>query len=105
MGFKYFIVFFKTIYTLINFKFQYCHEDGCFSATQDPALDEWTSLIIAPVAGGMLFVAMVGLVVFFNMARKKRSQHGTYNPQKQEFMAPRMELNYMLKPPIEERLI
>jgi len=54
----------------------------------------------------MLFVAMVGLVVFFNMARKKRSQHGTYNPQKQEFkMAPRMELNYMLKPPIEERLI
>ena len=67
--------------------------------------DELTSLIIAPVAGGMLFVALVGLVVFFNMARKKRSQHGTYNPQKQEIMAPRMELNYMLKPPIEERLI
>ena len=67
--------------------------------------DELTSLIIAPVAGGMLFVALVGLVVFFNMAKKKRSQHGTYNPQKQEFMAPRMELNYMLKPPIEERLI
>ena len=56
-------------------------------------------------AGGMLFVAMVGLVVFANMARSKRSQHGTYNPQKQEIMAPRMELNYMLKPPIEERLI
>ena len=67
--------------------------------------DELTSLIIAPVAGGMLFVALVGLVVFFNMARKKRSQHGTYNPQKQEIMAPRMELNYMLKPPVEERLI
>ena len=71
-----------------------------------PALDdEWTSLIIAPVAGGMLFVALIGVVVFFNMARKKRSQHGTYNPQKQEIMAPRMELNYMLKPPNEERLI
>ena len=67
--------------------------------------DELTSLIIAPVAGGMLFVALVGLVVFFNMARKKRSQHGTYNPQKQEIMAPRMELNYMLKPPNAERLI
>jgi len=53
----------------------------------------------------MLFVALVGLVVFFNMARRKRSQHGTYNPQKQEVMAPRLELNYLLKPPPEERLI
>ena len=71
-----------------------------------PVVDEeWTSLIIAPVAGGMLFVALVGLVVFFNMARRKRSQHGTYNPQKQEVMAPRLELNYLLKPPPEERLI
>ena len=67
--------------------------------------EEWTSLIIAPVAGGMLFVALVGLIVFFNMARRKRSQHGTYNPQKQEVMAPRLELNYLLKPPPEERLI
>lgn len=67
--------------------------------------DQWTSLIIAPVAGGMMFVAMVGLLVFFNMARKQRSQAGTYNPQKQELSAPRMELHYMLKPPIEERLI
>ena len=71
-----------------------------------PVVDEeWTSLIIAPLAGGMLFVALVGLVVFFNMARRKRSQHGTYNPQKQEVMAPRLELNYLLKPPPEERLI
>lgn len=50
-------------------------------------------------------MALVGLIVFFNMARRKRSQHGTYNPQKQEVMAPRLELNYLLKPPPEERLI
>ena len=75
------------------------------SPRDDSDLDSWTSLIVAPVASCMLFVAMVGLVVFANMARSKRSQHGTYNPQKQEIMAPRMELNYMLKPPIEERLI
>jgi len=53
----------------------------------------------------MLFVALVGMVVFVNMARKKRSLHGTYNPQKQELAAPRLELDYMLKPPNEERLI
>jgi len=73
----------------------------------DPVLhdDDWMALIIAPVAGGMLFVALVGMVVFVNMARKKRSLHGTYNPQKQELAAPRLELDYMLKPPNEERLI
>jgi len=61
--------------------------------------------VVAPVAGGMLFVAIVGLLVFLNMARRKRSHHGTYNPQKQELAAPRLELDYMLKLPAEERLI
>ena len=95
-----FIVYFLVIKKIL---FQVLHiPDPRDAGLED---DELTSLIIAPVAGGMLFVALVGLVVFFNMARKKRSQYGTYNPQKQEIMAPRMELNYMLKPPIEERLI
>jgi len=62
-------------------------------------------LVLAPVAGGMLFVGLVGLLVFLNMARRKRSQYGSYNPQKQELVAPRLELDYMLKPPPEERLI
>ena len=44
-------------------------------------------------------------MVFLNMARRKRSLHGTYNPQKQELAAPRLELDYMLKLPAEERLI
>ena len=81
---------------------QVLHTPHSFPPSGD---EEWTSLIIAPVAGGMLFVALVGLIVFFNMARRKRSQHGTYNPHKQEVMAPRLELNYLLKPPAEERLI
>ena len=76
--------------------------------------------MVAPIAGGMMFVALVGLLVFLNMARRKRSLHGTYNPQKQvslmarpreiiqhfqELAAPRFELDYMLKLPAEERLI
>ena len=39
--------------------------------------------VVAPVAGGIIFVTLVGLLVFLNMARRKRSQAGTYNPQKQ----------------------
>jgi hypothetical protein len=63
-------------------------------------------LIVGPVAGGMLFVAFVGLVIFASMVRKKRSLHGTYSPQKQEYNAPRLELSEMMfKLPPEERLI
>jgi len=63
------------------------------------------AFVAAPLAGGMLFVALLGLIVFLNVAKRKRSQHGSYNPQKQEMVAPRMELDYMLKLPPEERLI
>ena len=62
-------------------------------------------LVVAPLAGGLLCVAMVGLLLFLSMARKKRSLNGTYSPQKQELQAPRLEFDFMLKPPAEERLI
>jgi len=64
------------------------------------------AFLVAPILGGMLFLSIVGLLVFLNMARRNRSQHGSYNPQKQEMVAPRhLELDYMLKLPPEERLI
>jgi len=66
---------------------------------------DWLVLIVAPLAGGFLFVAVVGLIVFISLARKKRSLNGTYSPQKLELQAPRFELDYMMKPPNEERLI
>lgn len=63
-------------------------------------------LIVGPVAGGMIFVAIVGLAIFASMVKKKRSLHGTYSPQKQEYNAPRLELTEMMfKIPPEERLI
>lgn len=63
-------------------------------------------LVVAPVVGGMVFVSIVGLFIFVSMARKKRSLHGTYSPQKQEYQAPRLELkDLMIKVPQEERLI
>lgn len=66
---------------------------------------DWLLLVVAPLAGGLLFVSVVGLVVFVSLARKKRSLNGTYSPQKQELQAPRLELDYIMKPPNEERLI
>ena len=67
--------------------------------------DDWLVLLVAPLAGGLLFVAVVGLIVFVSLARKKRSLNGTYSPQKLELQAPRLELDFMMKPPNEERLI
>ena len=62
--------------------------------------------IVGPVLGGVLLILLVSLLVLASMARKKRSMHGKYNPQKQEFNGVRNELNELkLKPPPEERLI
>lgn len=66
---------------------------------------DWLMLVVSPLAGGLLFVAVVGLLLFVSLARKKRSLNGTYSPQKQELQAPRLELDFMMKPPNEERLI
>ena len=37
-------------------------------------------LIVGPVIGGIAFVAIVGLVVFLVMARRKRKGEGHYKP-------------------------
>ena len=66
---------------------------------------DWLLMVVAPLAGGLMFVAVVGLLVFVSLARKKRSLNGTYSPQKLELQAPRLELDFMMKPPNEERLI
>ena len=62
--------------------------------------------VIAPVVGGLVFVALIVLIVLVMSAKKKRSLYGTYSPQKQEYNAPRMELAEMkMRIPPEERLI
>ena len=63
--------------------------------------------IVAPVVAGLLVLGIGCLMCLVIMVRKKRSLHGTYNPQKQEINAPRFELTEMdvFKKPAEERLI
>ena len=64
--------------------------------------------ILTPVVGGLLVLGIGCLMFVVMMVRKKRSLHGTYNPQKQEYgNGPRFEMTDldMLKKPAEERLI
>lgn len=65
--------------------------------------------VIPTIGGCILFFAIIGISVLILMARKKRSLHGTYSPQNEEFKSPIIEMNDLgLKVPDErfmERLI
>lgn len=63
------------------------------------------AIIVAPIIGAILLLAAGGLIVFIMMARKKRATRGTYSPSQQEYCNPRVELDNVMKPPPEERLI
>ena len=63
------------------------------------------ALIVGPVVGGMLFIAIVGAFVFLVMARRRRHSEGKYKPATQEQTSPRLQLDNMIKTPPVERLI
>ena len=64
------------------------------------------AIIVAPIVGFIVLVAVVvGLSVFIRTARKKRATRGTYSPSQQEYCNPRVEMDNVMKPPPEERLI
>jgi len=63
------------------------------------------AIIVAPIVGLIVLVAVVGLSVFITMARKKRATRGTYSPSQQEYGNHRVEMDNVMKPPPEERLI
>lgn len=64
---------------------------------------------IVLIVGPILLIIFIGgtgsLLVLLMMARKKRATRGTYSPSCQEYCNPRVELDNVLKPPPEERLI
>ncbi|CAG9772773.1 unnamed protein product [Ceutorhynchus assimilis] len=61
--------------------------------------------IIIPVVLVLLIAFLIGMIILVNVARSKRATRGTYSPSAQEFCNPRVELDHVLKPPPEERLI
>lgn len=48
---------------------------------------------------------IVAVVIFLRIAKKKRATRGTYSPSRQEMFGSRVEMNHVMKPPPEERLI
>ncbi|XP_073817054.1 cell polarity complex component crumbs isoform X3 [Musca autumnalis] len=63
------------------------------------------AIIVIPVVVVLLLVCAGLLVTFLVMARNKRATRGTYSPSAQEYCNPRLEMDNVLKPPPEERLI
>ncbi|KAG5879729.1 hypothetical protein JTB14_033331 [Gonioctena quinquepunctata] len=61
--------------------------------------------IVIPIILVLLIGFAIGMAVLVNIARSKRATRGTYSPSAQEFCNPRVELDHVLKPPPEERLI
>ncbi|XP_069695931.1 protein crumbs isoform X4 [Periplaneta americana] len=85
-----------------SFKGKNCSETYVEEASSN-AVD--IAIIVAPIVGLILLIAAVGLSVFITMARKKRATRGTYSPSQQEYCNPRVEMDNVMKPPPEERLI
>ncbi|XP_046404565.1 protein crumbs isoform X2 [Ischnura elegans] len=63
-------------------------------------------IIVVSIIGAFVVLGGgAGLTAFLVMARKKRATRGTYSPSQQEYCNPRVEMDNVLKPPPEERLI
>ena len=72
-------------------------------ATSSPTIN--VLLIVIPVLTAFLLAAVIAAVILVRMARKKRATRGVYSPSQQEYCNPRIELDNVMKPPPEERLI
>ncbi|CAH0559053.1 unnamed protein product [Brassicogethes aeneus] len=89
-----------------------CHENYTGKNCTEPKIlasksdDGFNILyIVIPIVLIILIGMAVVMIVLVNVARSKRATRGTYSPSAQEFCNPRVELDHVLKPPPEERLI
>ncbi|XP_054718914.1 protein crumbs-like [Uloborus diversus] len=62
-------------------------------------------VVLIPILSLLILCLLVGTIVFLRMAKKKRATRGTYSPSRQEMFGSRVEMNHVMKPPPEERLI
>lgn len=80
-------------------KYLQARETGQDSSSIDIAL------IVIPIVVILLLILGAALATFLVIARNKRATRGTYSPSAQEYCNPRLEMDNVLKPPPEERLI
>ena len=84
-----------------GFTGQYCA--SVLSISREQSLD--IAIIVIPILTAFLLAIVIAAFVLVKMARKKRATRGVYSPSQQEYCNPRVELDNVLKPPPEERLI
>nr|CAD7398371.1 unnamed protein product [Timema cristinae] len=81
------------------------------NCTEEPVKEAASSnafnvlVIVGPILGLMLLAGVVATFLGVRAARKKRATRGTYSPSQQEYCNPRVEMDNVMKPPPEERLI
>ncbi|CAD5122787.1 DgyrCDS11193 [Dimorphilus gyrociliatus] len=63
------------------------------------------SIILGSVFGVLCLILLIVTIILILIARKKRADRGVYSPSKQEVNGSRVDMNNVLKPPPEERLI
>ncbi|XP_033227185.1 protein crumbs isoform X3 [Belonocnema kinseyi] len=86
-----------------NYSGQNCTEYHSEHLLGSQALD--IAVIVGPIVACLFLIAAGSMIALFMMARKKRATRGTYSPSAQEFSNPRVEMDNVMKPPPEERLI
>lgn len=81
--------------------------DTCALTVQSASLDSTDlKLVIGLTVACVFLLAFIAFAtVFLRMAKKKRATRGTYSPSNQEMFGSRVEMNPVMKPPPEERLI
>ncbi|KAF8792673.1 Protein crumbs like protein [Argiope bruennichi] len=67
--------------------------------------DNLILIILIPVMSLFILCLLIGSIIFLRIAKKKRATRGTYSPSRQEMFGSRVEMNHVMKPPPEERLI
>ncbi|KAG0415534.1 hypothetical protein HPB47_007298 [Ixodes persulcatus] len=93
---------------------KYSPDEGCGNPVPKPAAEVQSAsldstdlkLVIGLTVACVFLLAFIAFAtVFLRMAKKKRATRGTYSPSNQEMFGSRVEMNPVMKPPPEERLI
>ncbi|XP_023219824.1 protein crumbs-like [Centruroides sculpturatus] len=77
-----------------------CEDGPCTGAEVD-----WAIVVGITVGCAFLLCILIAIIMFLRVAKKKRATRGTYSPSRQEMYGSRVEMNHVMKPPPEERLI
>lgn len=83
-----------------------CMEDGGPCGVIEEESEVSWAIVVGITVGCTFFLCiLIAVIMFLRVAKKKRATRGTYSPSRQEMYGSRVEMNHVMKPPPEERLI